>query len=109
MHGSGAMWWFLETPISLPRNLPLMSGFNRGHPSRVRHTINHEAYGGDKAQSSDIWTNAYWWSPRPENAEFAASASRKPPRVPAPVFAEIFDQLEQYRLECERAAAGKAG
>jgi len=105
MHGSEGMWWFLETPTGLPRQMPLMSGFNRGHPSRVRHTIRHGAYGGDETQCSDVWTNAYWWTPRPENAEFSIASSRRPPRVPAPVFAEIFDQLEQYRIECSRADA----
>jgi hypothetical protein len=89
-------WWFLEHPKTLLRDMPLFAGFNRGYPTRNRRTIRHDEYGGTNAMETDVWTNAYWWIPRPgeRNGSEGIETGR---RVPPMVFSEIFDQLETYR------------
>jgi hypothetical protein len=95
-------WWFIETPkLTLLRKLPLMTGFNRGYPSRTRKTVAHRNYGAERSQESDIWTNAFWWKPEPAApASPTAQGTSKPQgameRVPAPVYSEILSQLELY-------------
>jgi hypothetical protein len=89
-------WWFLEHPKSLLRGMPTFAGFNRGYPSRNRHTIRHDEYGGADATETDVWTNAYWWIPRPGPRDGAGGA-KTGRRVPSSVFAEIFEQLDVYR------------
>jgi hypothetical protein len=89
-------WWFIESPKGLLRSLPTFAGFNRGYPTRNRRTIRHDEYGGNSPRETDVWTNAYWWIPRPEvaNAEGGVDTGR---RVPPKVFAEIFAQLELFQ------------
>lgn len=57
-------WWFLAHPRSLLRSMPTFAGFNRGYPSRNRHTIRHDEFGGRTSAETDVWTNPYWWIPR---------------------------------------------
>ena len=99
MAATKPMWWFLETPARLPRQRPLLAGFNRGYPNRIRHTISHEQYGGGAGRYSDIWTNAYWWSPTEIVSELAIPSSADSARVPPYVFVEIFEHLDNYRRE----------
>lgn len=89
-------WWFVENPKGLLRNLPMTAGFNRGYPSRIRQTIRHDEFGGEGEAETDIWTNAYWWLPRPGEGQ-GAQGNQPSRRVPPFVFAEIFEQLERYR------------
>ena len=90
-------WWFIENPKSILRTMPMMAGFNRGYPSRNRHTINHRQFGGATDGLSDVWTNAYWWTPHPmgDLEDFGTSEDKGGRRVPPYVFAEIFEQLDQ--------------
>jgi hypothetical protein len=90
-------WWFIEHPKSLLRGMPAFAGFNRGYPTRNRQTIRHDEYGGASAAETDVWTNAHWWIPRPGpcDGEGGADTGR---RVPPSVFAEIFEQLDVYRV-----------
>jgi hypothetical protein len=89
-------WWFIENPKGPLRSLPVLAGFNRGYPSRNRHTIRHDEFGGRGGEETDVWTNAYWWIPRPgeRTGEGSVETGR---RVPPLVFAEIFSQLDAYR------------
>ncbi len=89
-------WWFIENPKSVLRRLPIVAGFNRGYPSRNRQTIRHDEYGGRTAAQTDVWTNAYWWIPRPGEAGGSEGADTER-RVPTTVFAEIFEQLDTYQ------------
>lgn len=90
-------WWFIENPKSILRTMTMMAGFNRGHPTRNRHTIDHRQFGGTAKGLSDVWTNAYWWRPQPmEDLEaLGIPYDDQIGRVPPYVFAEIFDQLPQ--------------
>lgn len=98
-------WWFIENPKSLLRKMPITAGFNRGYPSRIRHTIRHDQYGGNGAVETDVWTNAHWWKPGTAEA-VPNSAVPRGRRVPPFVFSEIFAQLEQYREQTARGGGG---
>jgi hypothetical protein len=89
-------WWFIENPKGILRTLPVVAGFNRGYPSRNRHTIRHDEYGGRNDTETDVWTNAYWWIPRPGERD-GREGIETGRRVPPTVFAEIFAQLDMYR------------
>jgi hypothetical protein len=90
-------WWFIEHPKSLLRKMPLTAGFNRGYPSRSRQTIRHDQYGGNGDGETDVWTNAFWWIPRPAESDSSEDVPVQR-RVPPYVYAEIFEQLENYQL-----------
>ena len=90
-------WWFIENPKSLLRTMPLTAGFNRGYPTRTRRTIKHSEYGSPSGRESDVWTNAYWWIPRPEPDENGPPEAKGPRRVPPYVYAEILGQLDTHR------------
>jgi hypothetical protein len=92
-------WWFMEAPKSYLRKLPLMAGFNRGDPSRIRYTIDPKNYGGTGKKEIDVWTNAFWWTPLsraegtiPETVPHAANDRRVPPYV----YLEMFNQYDAY-------------
>jgi hypothetical protein len=89
-------WWFIENPRSLLRGFPVMAGFNRGYPTRNRHTIDHSEYGPFKKVETDIWTNAFWWVPRPLTPPIEGEGLEVSRRVPPMVYAEILGQLDQY-------------
>jgi hypothetical protein len=100
-------WWFIENPKSLLRKMPVVAGFNRGYPSRTRQTLNHGDYGGSRKQQSDIWTNAYWWTPKPMDSEdetkphggqgFTADPADASSRLPPYAYAEMLDHFDRYR------------
>lgn len=52
--------WFMENPVGVLRNLPLMHGFG------TRHTITYCTYGDTRQKRTDIWTNCTQWQPKPE-------------------------------------------
>jgi hypothetical protein len=90
-------WWFMEHPKSLLRSMPLFAGFNRGYPTRNRHTIRHDEYGGASDEETDVWTNAYWWIPRRREGD-GSGGIETGRRVPPMVFSEMLEQLDQYRV-----------
>lgn len=99
-------WWFIESPYGPLRHFTLMTGFNRGYPTRNRVTIDHADYGDFPSFRTDIWTNAFWWQPRKEAvsriARRAANAKvqtvgESGRRLPAAAIAEMLDQLDAYQ------------
>lgn len=52
--------WFMENPVGVLRNLPLMTGFG------TRHTITYCTYGDSRQKRTDIWTNCTTWTPKPQ-------------------------------------------
>lgn len=89
-------WWFIESPRGVLRDLPVLAGFNRGYPSRNRQTIRQDQYGGASPLEIDVWTNAFWWIPRPGEAD-GTGGSACGRRLPPLVYAEVLDQLDAYR------------
>jgi hypothetical protein len=99
-------WWFIENPYGPLRHFTLMSGFNRGYPTRNRVTIDHADYGAVPSFRTDVWTNAFWWQPgkeavsriarRPVNAKVQPIAESGR-RLPAPAVAEMLNQLDAYQ------------
>ena len=51
------IWWFIENPRGKLRKLAMMRGL-------TRHTVTYCQYGDTRMKPTDIWTNAYWWTPR---------------------------------------------
>jgi hypothetical protein len=68
-------WWFIENPRGKMRRMPLMYDPEIGHHPENhpvmrdnlvrRHTVTYCQYGDTRMKPTDIWTNAYWWTPRP--------------------------------------------
>jgi hypothetical protein len=107
-------WWFIESPYGPLRDFTLMTGFNRGYPTRNRITIDHADYGDLPSFRTDIWTNAFWWQPekeaisrlarRPSNAA-VQSIGQSDYRLPPFAIAEMLEQLDAYQ---RNASAGFA-
>lgn len=99
-------WWFIESPYGPLRHFTLMTGFNRGYPTRNRITIDHADYSDRPTFRTDIWTNAFWWQPRqealsriarrPANTKVQSSRGADT-RLPASAIAEMLDQLDEYQ------------
>ena len=89
-------WWFLESPKSLLRRMPLFAGYNRGYPTRNRLTFRSDEWGGSSNTEIDVWTNAYWWVPRAGERE-GAGGSDTDRRIPPLALATMFEHLERYR------------
>lgn len=100
-------WWFIENPRGMLRHMPFMRGFRR-------ETVAYCQYGSTVQKPTDIWTNAYWWHPRPvcpqgspchdpsprgaRGGTQALRGAMERSRIPAGLFDEIFSQLEaRYR------------
>lgn len=97
-------WWFIENPRGKLRKLPMMEGL-------ARHTVTYCQYGDTRMKPTDIWTNAWWWKPRPicKNGDpchvSAPRGSRTGTqgikgykdrsRIPPALFEEILSQLPQ--------------
>lgn len=93
-------WWFIENPRGKLRKLGLIGG--------VRHTVTYCQYDDTRMKPTDIWTNAYWWKPRPicKNSSPCHIAAprgsttgtqgikgyKDRSRVPPKLFKEIFEQ-----------------
>ena len=50
--------WFIENPRGLLRKLPVMNGLRR-------FTVSLCQYGDTRMKPTDIWTNGFYWDPRP--------------------------------------------
>jgi hypothetical protein len=99
-------WWFIENPRGVLRKLDLID-------SPFRHTVTYCQYGDTRMKPTDIWTNAYWWTPRPmckNGAPCHVAAPRgsrtgtqgikgykNRSRIPAELFKEIFEQYERHQ------------
>lgn len=97
-------WWFIENPRGILRKLDLIP------KDAIRHTVTYCQYGDTRMKPTDIWTNAYWWTPRPmckNGAPCHVAAPRGSKtgtqgikgykdrsRIPAALFEEIFEQHE---------------
>lgn len=108
-------WWFIENPRGLLRKMPFMEELERvgsfaapfGAVKRV--TISYCQYGDTRMKPTDIWTNAWWWTPRPicKNGMPCHVAAprgsntgtqgignyRDRSRIPAALFEEILEQM----------------
>jgi hypothetical protein len=107
-------WWFIENPRGMLRKLPMMQGFDR-------HTVSYCQYGDTRMKPTDIWTNAYWWAPRPmcKNGDRCHEAAPRGARtgtqgihgatdrgrVPRGLFQEIFLQLAAHYRQSGLIAA----
>jgi len=93
-----AKWWFLETPKSYLRQLPLMRGFNRGYPSRNRYTFKPKEWGGAGTKEIDVYTNAFWWTPRSSDKGNALVTPLSVDRYRAPpsVYLDMLNQYDAY-------------
>lgn len=99
-------WWFIENPRGMLRKLGIIE---RRFPKAVRHTVTYCQYGDTRMKPTDIWTNAYWWHPRPmckngdpchEAAPRGAktgtqglNGARERGRIPEELFNEILKQI----------------
>ena len=95
-------WWFIENPRGLLRKLDLIP------KDAIRHTVTYCQYGDTRMKPTDIWTNAYWWKPRPmckngDKCHIPAPRGSKTgtqgikgykdrSRIPTELFTEIFEQ-----------------
>ncbi len=99
------MWWFIENPRGKLRKLDLIP-----KDGVYRHTITYCQYGDTRMKPTDIWTNAWWWTPRPvcKNGDTChVSAPRGSStgtqgikgykdrsRIPEQLFKEIFSMIQ---------------
>lgn len=60
IHAHPNALWFMENPVGVLRNLPLMQGFG------TRHTVTYCSYGDIRQKRTDIWTNCAAWRPKAE-------------------------------------------
>lgn len=95
-------WWFIENPRGMLRKMSFMQNFRRV-------TVTYCQYGDTRMKPTDIWTNAYWWKPRPmcKNGspchEAAPRGSRTGTqgikgakdrgRIPPALFEELLEQI----------------
>lgn len=100
-------WWFIENPRGVLRKLDLIP------KDAIRHTVTYCQYGDTRMKPTDIWTNAYWWTPRTmcKNGDkchvSAPRGSRTGTqgikgykdrsRIPEELFKEIFNQYENIQ------------
>jgi hypothetical protein len=100
-------WWFIENPRGVLRKLAVMKGLER-------KTVTYCQYGDTRMKPTDIWTNAYWWNPRPmckNGSKCHVSAPRGSRTgtqgiknaklrgvIPEALFEEILVQLKNYEL-----------
>lgn len=101
-------WWFIENPRGMLRKMPFMDEFLK-QTGGVRHTVTYCQYGDTRMKPTDIWTNAWWWNPKPacKNGdkchESAPRGSRTGTqgikgakdrgRIPSALFDEILEQM----------------
>lgn len=102
-------YWFIENPRGKLRKMPFMDELLK-RQGGVRHTIWYCRYGDTRAKPTDIWTNALWWTPRPEckngNTDHEAAPRgartgtqgikgyKDRSRIPTALFEEIFEQYD---------------
>jgi len=95
-------WWFIENPRGILRKLDLLPNLNR-------RTVTYCQYGDSRMKPTDIWTNAFWWNPRPickngDKCHVAAprgsrtgtqglSGAMERGRIPSQLFEEMLEQM----------------
>ncbi len=95
-------YFFIENPRGKLRKLPLLQHL-------ARWTVSYCQYGDTRMKPTDIWTNTYWWTPRPmckngDTCHVSAPRGSKTgtqgihgykdrSRIPSELFREIFDSL----------------
>jgi len=93
-------WWFLETPKSCLRKLPVVAGFNKGYSSRNRYTFKPKDFGGTGKTDIDIYTNAFWWAPLSqfdgESNTPASPLSLDHRRAPPSIYLDMLNQYDAY-------------
>lgn len=103
IHELKPTYWFIENPRGVLRKLDLIP------EDAIRHTVTYCQYGDTRMKPTDIWTNAYWWTPRPmckngSPCHIAAPRGSRTgtqgikgykdrSRIPEELFKEIFNQL----------------
>ena len=110
-------WYFIENPRGLMRTKmdKILNGFGLGNnifkPDYARHTVTYCQYGDERMKPTDIWTNAFWWQPKPpckngspchvkaprgsRTGTQGIKGARDRSRIPSAIFHEIFEQLER--------------
>tara|TARA_R110002020_G_scaffold15801_5_gene56390 strand:- start:849 stop:1523 length:675 start_codon:yes stop_codon:yes gene_type:complete len=104
-------WWFIENPRGMMRKViePIFGKFGL-HPN-VRNTVTYCQYGDTRMKPTDIWTNAFWWKPKPpckngspchvsaprgsRTGTQGIKGNRLRSVIPPEIFNEIFNQLER--------------
>jgi hypothetical protein len=101
------VWWFIENPRGKLRKLPF-----KKLQEAIRHTVTYCQYGDTRMKPTDIWTNAYWWKPKPmckngDSCHISAPRGSRTgtqgikgykdrSRIPSELFTEIFTQYEKH-------------
>lgn len=94
-------WWFIENPRGVLRKMDFMQQLHRV-------TVSYCQYGDSRMKPTDIWTNAYWWTPRimckngdkchesaPRGAKTGTqglAGAKERGRIPPLLFEEILNQ-----------------
>lgn len=102
-------WWFIENPRGLLRKMPFMEDFIASKLRVRRVTISYCQYGDTRMKPTDIWCNAWWWTPRPickngmpchvaaprgsKTGTQGIGNYRDRSRIPAALFEEILAQM----------------
>lgn len=105
---SDISWWFIENPRGLLRKMPWMDEFMATHGGR-RVTVTYCQYGDTRMKPTDIWTNAWWWNPKPPCKNGASchvaaprgsktgtqgiKGAKNRGRIPSALFEEILSQM----------------
>lgn len=105
---SNPKYYFIENPRGLLRKMPFMDEFLKETGGK-RVTITYCQYGDTRMKPTDIWTNAWWWNPKPmckNGAPCHVAAPRGSrtgtqgikgykdrSRIPAALFEEILEQM----------------
>jgi C-5 cytosine-specific DNA methylase len=106
-------WWFIENPRGMLRKLAWFDHVVRDMLG-VRHTVTYCQYGDARMKPTDIWTNAWWWTPKtacnngdpchepaPRGARTGTQGIRGAGdrgRIPSGLFTELFGQLASHTL-----------
>jgi len=110
-------YWFIENPRGLLRKMRFMEDLESSNPTFQplgigvkRVTISYCQYGDTRMKPTDIWTNAWWWTPRPickngmpchvaaprgsKTGTQGIGNYRDRSRIPAALFEEILEQMK---------------
>lgn len=110
INNSKPKYWFIENPRGMLRKMSWMEDLtDERHPGNRRLTVTYCQYGDSRMKPTDIWTNAYWWTPRPmcKNGDKCHEAAPRGSRtgtqgikgakdrgrIPAALFEEILEQM----------------
>ena len=106
-------WVFIENPRGILRKIPLLQHL-------LRDTVTYCQYGSEHMKPTDIWSNAFWWSPKPactpesdchlpaprgsKTGIQGIQGARDRGKIPPDLFHEIFAQLDLHSKENVRLA-----